>query len=70
MHTISIFCGLQKLNTLNLRHSHPPLNPRNHFSTVLIKTNWYTVSCKYGIKNIIENRVLAELVFLLCINHM
>ena len=50
MHTISIFCGLQKLNTLNLRHSHPPLNPRNHFSTVLIKTNWYTVSCKYGIK--------------------
>ena len=34
MHTISIFCGLQKLNTLNLRHSHPPLNPRNHFSTV------------------------------------
>lgn len=48
MHTISIFCGLQKLNTLNLRHSHPPLNPRNHFSTVLIKTNWYTISCKYG----------------------
>ena len=47
MHTISIFCGLQKLNTLNLRHSHPPLNPRNHFSTVLIKTNWYTISCKY-----------------------
>lgn len=41
------FCGLQKLNTLNLRHSHPPLNPRNHFSTVLIKTNWYTISCKY-----------------------
>ena len=48
MHTISIFCGLQKLNTLNLRHSHPPLNPRNHFSTVLIKTNWYTISCKYS----------------------
>ena len=48
MHTISIFCGLQKLNTLNLRHSHPPLNPRNHFSTVLIKTNWYTISCKYA----------------------
>ena len=47
MHTISIFCGLQKLNKLNLRHSHPPLNPRNHFSTVLIKTNWYTISCKY-----------------------
>lgn len=47
MHTISIFCGLQKLNTLNLCHSHPPLNPRNHFSTVLIKTNWYTISCKY-----------------------
>ena len=48
MHTISIFCGLQKLNTLNLRHSHLPLNPRNHFSTVIIKTNWYTISCKYG----------------------
>ncbi|MCQ2094225.1 MAG: leucine-rich repeat domain-containing protein [Bacteroidaceae bacterium] len=48
MHTISIFCGLQKLNTLNLRHSHPPLNPCNHFSTVLIKTNWYTISCKYS----------------------
>ena len=47
MHTISIFCGLQKLNTLNLRHSHPPLNPRNHFSTVLIKTNWYTISYKF-----------------------
>ena len=42
------FCGLQKLNTLNLRHFHPPLNPCNHFSTVLIKTNWYTISCKYG----------------------
>lgn len=41
------FCGLQKLNTLNLRHFHPPLNPCNHFSTVLIKTNWYTISCKY-----------------------
>ena len=23
------------------------LNPCNHFSTVLIKTNWYTISCKY-----------------------
>lgn len=41
------FCGLQKLNTLNLRHFHPPLNPCNHFSTVLIKTNWHTISCKY-----------------------
>lgn len=41
------FCGLQKLNTLNLRCFHPPLNPCNHFSTVLIKTNWYTISCKY-----------------------
>lgn len=41
------FCGLQKLNTLNLRHFHPPLNPCNHFSTVLIKTNWCTISCKY-----------------------
>ena len=51
MHTISIICGLQKLNTLNLRHSHPPLNPRNHFSTVLIKTNWYTISCKYAVEN-------------------
>lgn len=42
------FCGLQKLNTLNLRHFHPPLNPCNHFSTVLIKTNWHTISCKYN----------------------
>ena len=41
------FCGLQKSNTLNLRHFHPPLNLCNHFSTVLIKTNWYTISCKY-----------------------
>ena len=41
------FCGLQKLNTLNLRLFHPPLNPCNHFSTVLTKTNWYTISCKY-----------------------
>ena len=48
MHTISIFCGLQKLNTLNLRHFHPPLNPCNHFSTVLTKTNWNTISCKYN----------------------
>ena len=46
MHTISFF-GLQKLNTLNLCLFHPPLNPCNHFSTVLIKTNWYTISCKY-----------------------
>lgn len=42
-----VFCGLQKLNTLNLRLFHSPSNPRNHFSTVLIKTNWYTTSCKY-----------------------
>ena len=49
------FCGLQKLNTLNLRHFHPPLNPCNHFSTVLIKTNWYTISCKYyGCSNLIS----------------
>ena len=32
---------------LNLRLFHSSLNPRNHFSTVLIKTNWYTISCKY-----------------------
>ncbi len=43
------FCGLQKLNTLNLCLFHPPLNPRNHFSTVLIKTNWYTISYKYSV---------------------
>ena len=23
------------------------INPRHHFSIVLIKTNWYTISCKY-----------------------
>lgn len=40
---------MQKLNTLNLRLFHTPLNSRNHFSTVLIKTNWYTTSCKYGV---------------------
>jgi len=33
---------------LNLRLFHSSLNPRNHFSTVLIKTNWYTISCKYS----------------------
>ena len=38
---------LQKLKTLNSCHLHPPLNPRNHFSTILIKTNWYTINCKY-----------------------
>lgn len=43
-----VFCGLRKLNTLNLRLFHTPLNSRNHFSTVLIKTNWYTTSCKYS----------------------
>lgn len=43
-----VFCGLQKLNTLNLRLFHSPSNPRNHFSIVLIETNWYTTSCKYG----------------------
>lgn len=37
---------MRKLNTLNLRLFHTPLNSRNHFSTVLIKTNWYTTSCK------------------------
>lgn len=42
------FCGLQKLNTLNLRLFHPPLNPCNHFPTVLIKTNWYTISYKFA----------------------
>ena len=41
------FCGLQKLNTLNLLLFHPPLNPCNHFPTVLIKTNWYTISYKF-----------------------
>ena len=41
------FCGLQKLKTLILCLFHPPLNPRNHFSTVLIETNWYTMICKY-----------------------
>ena len=43
------FCGLQKLNTLNLRLFHPPLNPCNHFPTVLIKTNWYTISYKFDL---------------------
>ena len=43
------FCGLQKLNTLNLRLFHPPLNPCNHFPTVLIKTNWYTISYKFSL---------------------
>ena len=41
------YCGLQKLKTLILCLFHPPLNPRNHFSTVLIETNWYTMICKY-----------------------
>ena len=41
------FCGLQKLKTLILCLFHHPLNPRNHFSTVLIETNWYTMICKY-----------------------
>ena len=49
------FCGLQKLNTLNLRLFHPPLNPCNHFPTVLIKTNWYTISYKfYGCRSLKE----------------
>ena len=49
------FCGLQKLNTLNLRLFHPPLNPCNHFPTVLIKTNWYTISYKfYGCSSLSE----------------
>lgn len=54
------FCGLQKLNTLNLRLFHPPLNPCNHFPTVLIKTNWYTISYKfYGCKTL-KNIVLPN----------
>ena len=48
------FCGLQKLNTLNLRHFHLPLNTCNNFSTVLIKTNWYTISCKYSNCRLLE----------------
>ena len=32
------FCGLQKLNTLNLHPFCLSQNPRHHFSTVLIKT--------------------------------
>ncbi|MBR6590860.1 MAG: leucine-rich repeat domain-containing protein [Bacteroidaceae bacterium] len=51
------FCGLQKLNTLNLHLFLYLQNLRNHFSTVLIKTNWYTTNCKYqgckGLTNII-----------------
>ena len=43
-----VFCGVQKLNTLNLLLFHSPSNPRNYFSTVLIETNWYTTSCKYS----------------------
>lgn len=54
------FCGLQKLNTLNLRHFHPPLNPCNHFSTVLIKTNWYTISCKYLFVRALKNPTHIE----------
>ena len=49
LHIFTFFCGLRKLNTFNLRLFHTPLNSRNHFSTVLIKTNWYTTSCKYGV---------------------
>ena len=47
---------------LNLRLFHSSLNPRNHFSTVLIKTNWYTISCKYygcnGLTSIVSNAVV------------
>ena len=47
---------------LNLRLFHSSLNPRNHFSTVLIKTNWYTTSCKYygcnGLTSIVSNAVV------------
>lgn len=50
-----VFCGLRKLNTLNLRLFYTPLNSRNHFSTVLIKTNWYTTSCKYTGCNKLES---------------
>ena len=58
------FCGLQKLNTLNLRHFHPPLNTRNHFSTVLIKTNWNTISCKYdGCENLEQVVSFIKMIF-------
>ena len=43
----SLLSILQRLNMLNLRLFHSSLNPRNHFSTALIKTDWYTISCKY-----------------------
>ena len=38
---------LKKLNTLNLHLLLNSWNLRRHFSTVLIKIYWYTVSCKY-----------------------
>ena len=53
-----VSCGLQKLNTLNLRLFHSPSNPRNHFSTVLIKTNWDTISYKYQNCSGLESVVL------------
>ena len=36
-----------KLNTLNFHLFVSNQNPYGHFSTVLIKTDWYTISCKY-----------------------
>ena len=54
------FCGLQKLNTLNLRLFHPPLNPCNHFPTVLIKTNWYTISYKFEFCFSLKSLVLSK----------
>ena len=45
-HSIA-FCGFQMLKTLNLRYFLLPQNLHNHFSTVLSKTNWNTISCKY-----------------------
>ena len=42
-----LFYGFVKLKVLNLCLFHPLSNPRNHFSTVLIETNWYTTFCKY-----------------------
>lgn len=50
---------------LNLRLFHSSLNPRNHFSTVLIKTNCYTTSCKYrdctGLTEVVIGRGVAFL---------
>lgn len=45
---------------LNLRLFHSSLNPRNQFSTVLIKTNRYTISCKYWICKELRELILPE----------